>query len=99
VAIQSIERAAAILRALAGGSRRLGVSELSDRLGLAKGTVHGLLRTLQRMLYGETAGRGTERAWATVPMFAALLLLLMTGLAWPPGLAGALARITAVVAP
>jgi hydrogenase-4 component F len=59
----------------------------------------GLLRTLQRMLYGETAGRGTERAWATVPMFAALLLLLMTGLAWPPGLAGALARITAVVAP
>jgi DNA-binding IclR family transcriptional regulator len=47
VAIQSIERAAAILRALAGGSKRLGVSELSDRLGLAKGTVHGLLRALQ----------------------------------------------------
>jgi DNA-binding IclR family transcriptional regulator len=47
VAIQSIERAAAILRALAGGSRRLGVSELSDRLGLAKGTVHGLIRALQ----------------------------------------------------
>src|SRR5438445_724821 len=32
--------------ALAAGSGRLGVSELSDRLGLAKGTVHGLLRTL-----------------------------------------------------
>jgi DNA-binding IclR family transcriptional regulator len=47
LAIQSIERAAAIMRALAGGSRRLGVSELSDRLGLAKGTVHGLLRALQ----------------------------------------------------
>jgi DNA-binding IclR family transcriptional regulator len=47
VAIQSIERAAAILRALAGGPRRLGVSELSDRLGLAKGTVHGLLKALQ----------------------------------------------------
>lgn len=47
MAIQSIERAAAILRALAGGPRRLGVSELSDRLGLAKGTVHGLLRALQ----------------------------------------------------
>jgi DNA-binding IclR family transcriptional regulator len=47
VPIQSIERAAAILRALAGGSRRLGVSELSERLGLAKGTVHGLLRALQ----------------------------------------------------
>jgi DNA-binding IclR family transcriptional regulator len=47
LAIQSIERAAAILRSLAGGPRRLGVSELSDRLGLAKGTVHGLLRALQ----------------------------------------------------
>jgi len=47
VAIQSIERAAAILRALAGGSRRLGVSELADHLGLAKGTVHGLLQTLK----------------------------------------------------
>ena len=44
--IQSVDRAARILRALAGGSGRLGVSELSDRLGLAKGTVHGLLRTL-----------------------------------------------------
>jgi DNA-binding IclR family transcriptional regulator len=48
MAIQSIERAAAILRALAGGSRRLGVSELSEQLGLAKGTVHGLLRALQQ---------------------------------------------------
>ena len=45
--IQSIERASAILRALASGPRRLGVSDLSDRLGLAKGTTHGLLRTLQ----------------------------------------------------
>lgn len=44
--IQSVDRAARILRALASGSGRLGVSELSDRLGLAKGTVHGLLRTL-----------------------------------------------------
>jgi len=44
--IQSVDRAARILRALAGGTGRLGVSELSDRLGLAKGTVHGLLRTL-----------------------------------------------------
>src|SRR5216117_2672008 len=45
--IQSVDRAARILRALAGGPGRLGVSELSARLGLAKGTVHGLLRTLQ----------------------------------------------------
>jgi len=44
--IQSIDCAAAILKALAGGPRRLGVSELADRLGLARPTVHGLLQTL-----------------------------------------------------
>jgi DNA-binding IclR family transcriptional regulator len=36
MSIQSIERAAAILRCLSSGPRRLGVSELSTRLGLAK---------------------------------------------------------------
>lgn len=45
--IQSIDRAAAILKALASGPRRLGVSELADRLDLARPTVHGLLQTLQ----------------------------------------------------
>jgi len=45
--IQSIERAAAILRLLAGGSGRLGVSDIADSLGLARGTAHGILRTLQ----------------------------------------------------
>jgi DNA-binding IclR family transcriptional regulator len=45
--IQSVDRAVRILKALAAGPGRLGVSELSQRLGLAKGTVHGLLRTLQ----------------------------------------------------
>jgi DNA-binding IclR family transcriptional regulator len=44
--IQSVDRAARILRALASGSGRLGVSELAERLGLAKTTGHGLLRTL-----------------------------------------------------
>ena len=46
--IQSVERAARILKALGSGQARLGVTELSDRLGIAKGTVHGLLRTLER---------------------------------------------------
>src|SRR5437868_6142798 len=45
--IQSIDRAAAILSALASGPRRLGVSELAERLRLARPTVHGLLQTLQ----------------------------------------------------
>ena len=45
--IQSVDRAARILKALAGGSRRLGVSQLADELGLPRPTVHGLLQTLQ----------------------------------------------------
>jgi DNA-binding IclR family transcriptional regulator len=45
--IQSVDRAARILKVLASGPRRLGVSEISDRLGLARPTVHGLLQTLQ----------------------------------------------------
>lgn len=44
--IQSIERAAAVLRLLARGQGRLGVVELSVSLGLPKGTVHGIVRTL-----------------------------------------------------
>jgi DNA-binding IclR family transcriptional regulator len=46
--IQSIERAAAILRLLSGRARRLGVVDIAGELGLSKGTVHGLLRTLQQ---------------------------------------------------
>src|SRR3954449_4037168 len=45
--IQSVDRAARILEALAGGPRRLGVSEIADPLGLSRPTVHGLLQTLQ----------------------------------------------------
>ena len=45
--IQSVDRAAAILKTLASGPRRLGVSELAERLELSRPTVHGLLQTLQ----------------------------------------------------
>jgi DNA-binding IclR family transcriptional regulator len=45
--IQSVDRSARILKALGSGPRRLGVSELADRLGLSRPTVHGLLQTLQ----------------------------------------------------
>ncbi len=44
--IQSIERAAAILRLLSSRTRQIGVVEIAGELGLSKGTVHGLLRTL-----------------------------------------------------
>jgi DNA-binding IclR family transcriptional regulator len=45
--IQSVQRAAQILVVLGSGTPRLGVTEIADRLGLAKPTVHGLLRTLE----------------------------------------------------
>jgi DNA-binding IclR family transcriptional regulator len=44
--IQSIERAAAILRTLATGSGPLRLAEISTSLQLSKGTAHGILRTL-----------------------------------------------------
>jgi DNA-binding IclR family transcriptional regulator len=46
--IQSVERAASILNALGSGTPRLGVTEIADRVGLAKPTVYGLLRTLEK---------------------------------------------------
>ncbi|MGW7068234.1 IclR family transcriptional regulator [Streptomyces sp. NPDC054855] len=58
--IQSLERAAAMLRLLAGGERRLGLSEIASALDLAKGTAHGILRTLQAEGFVEqesTSGR------------------------------------------
>jgi DNA-binding IclR family transcriptional regulator len=45
--IQSVDRAARIMKVLASGPRRLGVSEIADRLQLTRPTVHGLLQTLQ----------------------------------------------------
>src|SRR5260370_24970063 len=46
--IQSVERAALILHALGSGAPRLGVTEIAARVGLAKPTVYGLLRTLEQ---------------------------------------------------
>ena len=45
--IQSVDRAVRILKALGQHPGRLGLGDLADRVGLAKTTVHGLLRTLQ----------------------------------------------------
>ena len=45
--IQSVQRAAQILGVLGSGTPRLGVTEIAVRVGLAKPTVHGLLRTLE----------------------------------------------------
>jgi DNA-binding IclR family transcriptional regulator len=47
--VQSIQRAAAILHLLAASAGRLSLAEVSSSLGLAKGTAHGLLRTLREV--------------------------------------------------
>ncbi|HEV7625308.1 MAG TPA: IclR family transcriptional regulator [Streptomyces sp.] len=54
--IQSLERAAAVLRLLAGGERRLGLSDIASSMELPKGTIHGLLRTLQQEGFVEQDG-------------------------------------------
>jgi DNA-binding IclR family transcriptional regulator len=51
--VQSIERAAAILRVLADGPGRFGLGEIARSLDLAKGTTHGILRTLQHVGFVE----------------------------------------------
>jgi hydrogenase-4 component F len=62
----------------------------------------GLLRAAHTMLYGAPAtppapsGRGFL---AAVPIAAALVLLVVTGVAWPPGLAATLDRIRVIVTP
>ncbi|MCP2361338.1 DNA-binding IclR family transcriptional regulator [Nonomuraea thailandensis] len=65
--IQSVERAAAILRLLASGPRQLGVAELARALGLPKGTLHGILRTLVHVGFVEQdAATGKYRLGPTL---------------------------------
>ncbi|BCV23761.1 MAG TPA: IclR family transcriptional regulator [Firmicutes bacterium] len=45
--VRAVERAMELLSALAGGDPALGVTELAERLGLHKSTVHRLLVTLE----------------------------------------------------
>jgi hydrogenase-4 component F len=67
-------------------------------LGLLVIAFAGLLRALHSMLYGPptTAHAADGGAWL-VPVVAALVALVVTGLAWPPGLAAALDAMAALV--
>jgi DNA-binding IclR family transcriptional regulator len=51
--IQSIERAAAVLRLLSERAPAWGVADLADELDLPRGTVHGILRTLKAVGFVE----------------------------------------------
>ncbi|MEU2350536.1 IclR family transcriptional regulator [Modestobacter sp. NPDC049651] len=55
--VQSLERAAAILHAIAGSGGQMGVTELASAVGLAKTTTHGLLRTLLDLAFVEQDAR------------------------------------------
>jgi hydrogenase-4 component F len=58
----------------------------------------GLLRAAHAMLFGPPPGVAPRPAWlGAVPMAAALAALVLTGLAWPPGLAAALELATRVI--
>ena len=57
--IQSIQRAAEVLKLLAhGGAHQLSVGEISRALDLAKPTAHGILRTLQEVGFVEQEVEG-----------------------------------------
>jgi len=58
--VQSIERAAAVLRLLAAAPDGLGVADLGNALSLAKPTVHGILRTLQQVGFVEQDHTGAH---------------------------------------
>lgn len=58
--VQSIERAAAVLRLLAAAPDGLGVADLGNALGLAKPTVHGILRTLHQVGFVEQDHSGAH---------------------------------------
>jgi len=76
---------------------------LATMIGLAILVVAfaGLLRATNAMVYGaaDTRPFGAAERRVPAPALAALGLLVLTGLAWPPGLAAALARAAAIVAP
>src|SRR2546423_8851681 len=64
--VQSIERAAAMLRLLASSPGRLGIVEIARSLDLAKGTAHGILRTLQHVGFVEQDGGGKYQLGAAL---------------------------------
>lgn len=65
--IQAIERAAAVLSVLARAPYGVGVSEIAGALGLAKGTAHGLLRTLMLVGFVEQSESGRYALGSRLP--------------------------------
>jgi IclR family transcriptional regulator, acetate operon repressor len=90
VSVQSVERSFALVEALAGSDRPLGVSELCAASGLSLATVHRLLQTLVALGYVRRDG---ARGYALGPGFIRLGERAAAGLAsWSRPLLEGLAR-------
>jgi DNA-binding IclR family transcriptional regulator len=63
--VQSVERAAAILRLLAEEDEPIGLGQIAAALGLAKGTAHGIVRTLEDVGFVEQLHAGGPYRVAT----------------------------------
>ena len=82
------------------GFRKGAIAEAALGLLLLLVAFGGLLRSTQAMLYGAPADptpAAAPLAWPVVPVTLALLVLVLTGLAWPPGLGDALEQVAAIV--
>ncbi|MCC6177977.1 MAG: IclR family transcriptional regulator [Chloroflexi bacterium] len=58
--VRSVDHALAILNQFESSTATLGLTELSDRLGLSKGAVHALLVSLARAGFVDRAGAGAR---------------------------------------
>ncbi|MGH3432333.1 MAG: IclR family transcriptional regulator [Thermocrispum sp.] len=89
--VQSVERAAAILRLLARGPGSIGLGDVATALGLSKSTTHGLLRTLRGVGFVEQDDVGRYRLGAEIGHLAARPLdvneLRARAINWADGLA------------
>ena len=89
--IQSVERAAVILKELGSEGGRLGVTELSERLGLAKATIYGLLRALEaHQMVEQDAETGKYRLGPALLQLGNAFLDKMDECGWRPEAVGGL---------
>jgi hydrogenase-4 component F len=86
----------------AAGFREGHIAVAAAALALLVVAFGGLLYAAQNILYGAPpqAVSASAGSWpAALPIIAALALLVMTGIAWPPGFAAALERAAKVIVP
>jgi DNA-binding IclR family transcriptional regulator len=100
--VQSVERAAAILKFLAAEPEPIAMSRIAEAVGLAKGTTHGLLQTLLDVGFAEQDPAARYRIAPELFRLAAsridLNLLRSLAINWTDALAARSADATEVAA-